>query len=269
MVMSFTQLGGILAMAEIAETSEELPHQKQKYGMPLKKLLKGGQWEAFTKDSDIVQRARGACLRTNHPDFNCEIMCDLSHTFWEMADSAGLLESDIYKVQDAWTGQKDLCTANHTVKASQKNIQFFCLVTPTKLPCIMGLEGIHSLEALCRWGSHSYCPWCAKEGQNEGTVVNHLHTVHYYLGLVCALCLAFSTTSADTMRKHNPCCKATATQDQEEEEMSEEDDGNNDDGYLPQGVFCQPAPSLFTCSLWQWWHECPKLPDSFRTLILF
>ena len=111
---------------------------------------------------------------TNCPDFDHEILHYLSHTFKEMADSAGHLKSDIYEVQDAWTGQKNLRTTNYAAKASQKNIQFFCMVTPTESPSIMGLEGIHSPEALCRWGGWSYCLWCAKEGQNEGTVVNHL-----------------------------------------------------------------------------------------------
>ena len=92
------------------------------------------------------------------------------------------------------------------------------MVTPTESLSIMGLERIHSPEALCRWGGHSHCPWCAKEGQNEGTIVNHLCTVHYCLGLVCAICLAFFTTSADTMKKHGPHCKDMATRDWEEDE---------------------------------------------------
>ena len=98
----------------------------------------------------------------------------------------------------------------------------------------MGLEGIHSPEAIHRWGGCSYCPWCAKEGQNEGTIVNHLYTVHYHLGLVCILCMAYVCTSSDTMRKHGPYCKAMATwdKDQEEEEVSEDDNSNEDDGYL-------------------------------------
>ena len=130
-------------------TSEELPCHKQRNRMPLAKLLKGGWQEAFTKDSNLVQRARGAYFRMNCPDFDHEILHNLSHTFWEMVDSAGLLKSDIYEVQDAWMGQKELCTTNHTAKASQRNIQFFCMVTPTEFLSIMGLEGIHSSEALC------------------------------------------------------------------------------------------------------------------------
>ena len=64
-------------------------------------------------------------------------------------------------------------------------------------------------------------------------MVNHLCTVHYLLGLVSALCLAFFTTSADTMRKHGPHCKALANRDQEEEEVSGEDNGEEEEGYLP------------------------------------
>ena len=45
--------------------------------------------------------------------------------------------------------------------------------------------------------------------------------------------MAFFTTSADTMRKHKPCCKTMATEDQEEEEILEEDIGDEDNGYLP------------------------------------
>ena len=107
---------------EVVETSEELPCQKWKDRMPFKKLLKGGQQEAFAKDSDLVQQAREAYFRTNHPDFSHKVLHDLSHTFWEVVDSASLLESGIYEVWDAWTGQKDLHSANHTAKASQKNI---------------------------------------------------------------------------------------------------------------------------------------------------
>ena len=38
----------------------------------------------------------------------------------------------------------------------------------------MGLMGIHNPDALCHFGGVSYCPWCGKEGQNKGTMVNHL-----------------------------------------------------------------------------------------------
>ena len=49
----------------------------------------------------------------------------------------------------------------------------------------MGLMEIHDPDALCCFSGVTHCPWCGKEGQNEGTVVNHLQTVHHRLGLVC------------------------------------------------------------------------------------
>ena len=51
-----------------------------------------------------------------------------------------------------------------------------------------------------QWLAH--CPWCGKEDQNEGTVVNHLWTVHYRLGLVCNKCYSFPSTSSDTLCHH-------------------------------------------------------------------
>ena len=215
-----------------AGTSEDPPCHKQKNRKP---LANSWRWSvrSFCKRLRSSAEGWGAYFRMNCPDFDHEVSRDLSHTFWEMVDFAGLLELDIHEVWDACTGWKDLHTANHAIKTSQRNIQFFCMVIPTKLPSIMGLNGIHSPEALHRWGGCSYCPQCAKEGPNEGTMINHLHTVHYHLGLVCALCLTFFTTSTDTMRKGRPCCKASATRDQEEEEASEEEYGDEDNGYLP------------------------------------
>ena len=56
---------------------------------------------------------------------------------------------------------------------------------------IMGLKGIHSPKALKWWTGQSFCPWHGKEGQNKGTVVNHLRTSHYCLGLICGQCLQY------------------------------------------------------------------------------
>ena len=41
---------------------------------------------------------------------------------------------------------------------------------------------------------YTYCPWCGKSGQNEGTIVNHLRMVHYKLGLICDQCFGCPTT---------------------------------------------------------------------------
>ena len=49
----------------------------------------------------------------------------------------------------------------------------------------MGLKGIHDPEALQHFSGYTYCPWCGKSGQNEWTIMNHLRTTHYKLGLIC------------------------------------------------------------------------------------
>ena len=63
----------------------------------------------------------------------------------------------------------------------------------------MGLKGIHSPKALQQQSGLTFCPWCGKEGQNKGTIVNHLQTTHYHLGLICVHCLDYFTTSTDAM----------------------------------------------------------------------
>ena len=61
--------------------------------------------------------------------------------------------------------------------------------------------GIHDPYALCHFNGVTYCPWCGKEGQNEGMVVNHLWITHYRLGLVCDRCYGCPSTTSDTL-----CC---------------------------------------------------------------
>ena len=46
--------------------------------------------------------------------------------------------------------------------------------TPSESPKVMGLVGICDLDTLCYSSGITHCPWCGKEGQNEGTMVNHL-----------------------------------------------------------------------------------------------
>ena len=85
-------------------------------------------------------------------------------------------------------GPDELRQANYALRSLPKGLKFFCAVLPSESPKVMGLVGIHKLDALHHFSSTTHCPWCGKEGQNEGTVVNHLQTVHYRLGLVCNKC---------------------------------------------------------------------------------
>ena len=63
----------------------------------------------------------------------------------------------------------------------------------------MGLKGIHDPDALWHFASYTYCPWCSKDGQNEGTVINHLRTVHYKLGLMCDQCFGCPAVTSDAL----------------------------------------------------------------------
>ena len=90
--------------ADLDVTLEDHPHQRQKEGRPLVRLLKESCWEA----SDLIQTIRGVYFKMHHPAFDHEGSQDLSCTFQKMATSAGLMDSEIHKVQEVWAGQKDL-----------------------------------------------------------------------------------------------------------------------------------------------------------------
>ena len=77
---------------------------------------------------------------------------------------------------------------NYALQSLPNGLKFLHAVPPSESPKVMRLVGIHDPDALCHFGSITYCPWCGKVGKNEGTVVNHLQTVHYRLGLVCDIC---------------------------------------------------------------------------------
>ena len=111
------------------------------------------------------------------------------------------------RCRQVWTGQKDLKAAHCMAKTSPKDICFFRVMPPTESPKIMSLRGVHSPKALWWWGGLSCCPWCRKEGQNEGMVVNHLRTSHYHLGLICSCCMEYFTMSTDAMHQHSQLCK--------------------------------------------------------------
>ena len=83
-----------------------------------------------------------------------------------------------------------------------KGLWFFHLVLLLELPKVMGLAGIHHLDALHHFASVTLCPWCGKEGHIEGVIANHLWTIHYKLGLVCEKCLHCSTTTSEAIWHH-------------------------------------------------------------------
>ena len=146
-----------------------------------------------------------------------------------MAISNNLLSTEVYKVQETLGGWKDLRATDRVASPSPKDIHFFQIVFPTESPKIIGLKGIHSSEALWQWGGLTLWPWCGKEDHNEGTVVNHLQTMQYHLGLICACCLDYFTTNAEAMCHHAHVCKPTiaGTTDDDDREEDDYEDNNN------------------------------------------
>ena len=67
-------------------------------------------------------------------------------------------------------------------------------------------------------------------------MVNHLQTTHYNLGLICAHCLNYFTTSADAMHWHTHLCKPRAASndddDRVEEDYEDDDNSNKDDEFM-------------------------------------
>ena len=116
--------------------------------------------------------------------------------------STNLLGTSIHKIQVVWMGLDELRQANYALRSLPKGLNFLCAVPPSESLKVMGLVGIHDPDALCCFNGLTHCPWCGKEGQNEGTLFNHLWMVHYRLGLVCNKCNDCPSTSSDTLHCH-------------------------------------------------------------------
>ena len=88
--------------------------------------------------------------------------------------SSGLLGTSIHEIQASWAEPEELKQANYALQSLPKGLKFLCTVPPLESPKVMGLVGIQNPDALSCFSGITYCPWCGKEGQNEGTMVNHL-----------------------------------------------------------------------------------------------
>ena len=141
---------------------------------PWFKSLKPSCADAFLRDSDIVVEARPLFFSKHSCNLNQDGNRDLSEVFKKLAKKAGLLGTGIYKIQACWTGPEELKQANYTLWSLPKGLKFLRAVPTMESPKVMGLMGIHDPDALQHFASFTYCPWCGKEGQNEGIVVNHL-----------------------------------------------------------------------------------------------
>ena len=138
--------------------------------------LKPSHAEAFLQDSSIIKEARSHFFSNHSYNFINDGTCDLSNVFKELAKGAILLGEAIYKIQLSWTRPEELKQANYALWSLPKGLRFLRAVPTLESPKVMDLMGIHDPNALWHYAGYTYCPWCGKEGQNEGTVVNHLRT---------------------------------------------------------------------------------------------
>ena len=191
-----------MGRAILAATLGGPPSAKKQKTPPWFKLLKPGHAEAFLRDYSIVVVGRLHFFSKHSYNFNQDSNHDLSGIFKKLAVSASLLGTNIHEIEASWTEPEELKQANYTLQSLPKGLKFLRAVPTSDSPKVMGLMGIHDPDALQHFAGFNYCPWCGKEGQNEGTVVNHLRTTHYRLGLVCDKCHSCLTTTCNTLCHH-------------------------------------------------------------------
>ena len=166
-------------------------------------MLKQSHLEVFSWDTDLVKEARKEYFLKHSYNFTTEGNHNLSEVFKQMAESTELLDTSIHEIQTVWMGPDELRQANYALRSLPKGLKFLHVVSPSESPKVMGLVRIHDPDALHCFNSLTHCPWCGKEGQNEGTVVNHLQMVHHRLDLVCNKCNDCPSTLSDTLHCHN------------------------------------------------------------------
>ena len=171
--------------------------------MHLHKALTRSCQEAFGQDSSLMRETREEYFWSHCPNFNNENSHDFTDIFWCMIETAGLLGSAIYEITEAWTGQDELQQANYMLMTLPKGLNFFRVVSPSESPKVMGLTGIHNPDVLCYFNGMTHYPWCGKEGQNKGTIINHLWTVHYKLGLMCEKCFSCPSITLEACHCHS------------------------------------------------------------------
>ena len=148
-----------------------------------------------------MKEAREEYFKRHSLNFNDENTHNFMGIFRCMIDTTSLLGFAIYEIQEVWTGPEELWQANDVLRALPKGLKFLRAVSPAKSPKVMGLMDIHNPDAIHHFNGVTHCPLCSKVGQNEGTVVNHLRTTHYKLGLICKKCFSCLATTSEAI-----CC---------------------------------------------------------------
>ena len=189
--------------------SGRTPSSKWQEIPPWNRVLKLSHAETFCQDSDLVKETRREFFSKHSYNFIMEGTHDLSQLFKQAAASTELLGTSIYEIQASWMGPDELKQANYALRSLPKGLKFLHAVPPSKSPKVMGLVGIYDPDALCCFSGVTHCPWCGKEGQNKGTMVNHLQKVQYRLGLVCNKCHDCPSIKPNTLCHHGwqDCCE--------------------------------------------------------------
>ena len=149
-----------------------------------------------------MRETREEYFRKHSPNFSTKNTHDLMEVFWHMIMAAELFGSSIYKIKETWVGLDELQQVNCALRTLPKGLKFLRAVPPLESPKVMGLMGIHDPDALPCFYRVMHWPWCSKVGQNKGTVINHLRTIHYRLELVCKKCYGCLTTSSEAICHH-------------------------------------------------------------------
>ena len=164
-------------------------------------MLTQSHSEVCSWDTILVRETREEYSKRHSPKFTMENTHDLSHIFWYMAETAKLLGLAIYEIKEVWKGPNELQQASYTLRTLPKGLKLLRVVPPSESPKFMDQMDIHVPDTLCHFNGMTHCPWCGKEDQNEGTIINHLWMVDYRLGLMCNKCYSYPSTSLDTL-----CC---------------------------------------------------------------
>ena len=178
-------------------SQEELSNPKKGKTADWLTCMKSDRADTFSRDSNSVKEARAHYFTTHSWDWargNTEDLSDIKNFT--------LLGESIFKIQWSWKGPEHLQQANYIFQSQPKGLRFLRVVSAKESPKEMGLKGIHDPVALQHFSGYTYCPWCGKSGQNEGTIVNHLRTTHYKLGLICNQYFGCPTMMSDTFCRH-------------------------------------------------------------------
>ena len=124
---SLTRSNGYLASQQghIQGNSQGAPSLKWQEIMPLCKVLMRSHQEAFGQDTHLVKKTWEEYFRNHCPNFDNENTHNLMDVFQCMIETASLLGSTIYKIQEAWTGWDELQHANYALRTLLKGLKFF------------------------------------------------------------------------------------------------------------------------------------------------